>query len=164
MLDLFFSEFKWYRRVCGGEWNLIRNTAANNIEWRRVFSQKIQQNYGCEQIINSEYYHPHTRSTREAIESKNLAYSERNKMLLTLCRISLQKGLTVAIGEHEGEDWEDEWRKVIYIVLPTGQVSFHIHESEIEVFSFLPKYFGGWDGHTTDRKWERLSEWSNSFR
>jgi hypothetical protein len=163
MLDLLFSEFNWYRRLRGEEWILVRNTASNHIGWRKVSSKEMCHTYGCEKIINSEYYHPHTKSTQDAIESKNLAYSERDKMLLTLCHLALQKGLTAAIGKHEGEDWEDEWMNVIYIELPTGQVSFHIHNTEVEMFFFLPKYFGQWDGHTTDQKWQRLFKWSNSF-
>ena len=84
-------------------------------------------------------------------------------MLLAVCNLCLQKGISVGVGEHEGDDWENDWRKVIYLELPTGQISFHIHDSESGMFSFLPKYFGKWDGHNTDQKWQRLFDWSSRF-
>lgn len=93
---------------------------------------------------------------KSAIESKNLAYSERNQMLAAFCRIAIASGFTAGIGRHEGEDWDNDWRNIVFMDLPTGQISFHIHDSELPLFAFLPIYKGEWDGHDTDTKWQRL--------
>lgn len=54
---------------------------------------------------------------------------------------------------------EQEWRYVICIHLPTGQVTWHIHESELSLFRHLededrPQH---WDGHSTEEKYRRLN-------
>lgn len=94
---------------------------------------------------------------KSAVEAKNLAYSERNKMLAALCKMAIASGITAGIGQHVGEDWEDDWRNIVFIDLPSGQVSFHIHDSETPLFEFLPDYNGEWDGHDTEAKWQRLA-------
>ncbi|ALF55722.1 hypothetical protein ACX27_27320 [Nostoc piscinale CENA21] len=86
--------------------------------------------------------------------AKNLAYSERNKMLAAYCRLAFTSGLTVGIGQDDSES--EEWRNIIFIDTPNGQVSFHIHSSELPLFSFLPPYTRKWDGHDTETKWQRL--------
>lgn len=51
-----------------------------------------------------------------------------------------------------------EWAVVI-IETPTGQMSWHISPSDIALFDHVePSFPGlrGWDGHTTEEKYERL--------
>ncbi|QLE46556.1 hypothetical protein FD723_40805 (plasmid) [Nostoc sp. C052] len=91
-----------------------------------------------------------------ANEAKNLAYSERNKLLVPLCKMAIALNLVAGIGQHQGEEWDDDWRNIIFLELPTGQISFHIHDSELHLFQFLPPYTGKWDGHDTATKWDRL--------
>ena len=57
---------------------------------------------------------------------------------------------------HEGEDWEDDWRHIVFIDFPSGQASWHIHDSEKNNFSFLGEYYGKWDEHSTKEKWDRI--------
>ncbi len=90
------------------------------------------------------------------ITDKDQAYKERNKMLAVLCHVLLQQGCCIGLGKHEGENWDDNWLNVVFIELPTGQVSWHIHDSEMPMFDFLSEHDFKWDGHTTDEKWERL--------
>lgn len=48
----------------------------------------------------------------------------------------------------------------MFIDLPTGQVSWHVHDSELALFDFLPTSDQRcWDGHSTDEKYERLLAW-----
>lgn len=91
-----------------------------------------------------------------ARKERDLAYTERNKMLVALCKMAIKLGCVAGIGSHEGEEWEDDWRHIVFIDLPTGQASWHIHDSEKDNFSFLSEYYGKWDGHTTDEKWDRV--------
>jgi hypothetical protein len=45
----------------------------------------------------------------------------------------------------------------VFVQLPAGQASWHIHESELGWFDHLERRAGNsWDGHTTPEKYERL--------
>jgi len=46
---------------------------------------------------------------------------------------------------------------VLFIQLPTGQVSWHFHDSEVEWFDWLPvRPEKTWDGHTEAEKYQRV--------
>lgn len=89
---------------------------------------------------------------------KDGAYAERNRCVIGLCKLAMALGFQAGIGEHDPDDesWEDEWRTVVFIDLPAGQVSWHIHDSERGLFEFLPPYVGSWDGHDTATKYHRV--------
>lgn len=88
---------------------------------------------------------------------KDGAYAERNKLVAALSKI-----FPASVERHEGEDWEDDWRNVVYIDLPTGQASWHIHDSEVKFFEHLPFGEGRkWDGHTNDEKYQRVLDLPN---
>lgn len=90
-------------------------------------------------------------------QQKDLAYSERDKMLALFCRLAIASGITAGLGKHIGGEWDDDWRNIVFIDLPSGQISFHIHDSELPLFDSLPEYAGEWDGHDTETKWERAA-------
>ena len=99
----------------------------------------------------------------ERLHKKELddVYTERNKCVALLVSMALGLGLNAGIGLHEdkeGEEWDDDWRHIAFIDLPSGQVSWHIHDSEMEWFKGAPKYTGKYDGHSTETKYERLLE------
>ena len=85
-------------------------------------------------------------------------YQERNLCVALITRLAEMLGYRAGIKEHQGEEWEDDWRNVLFIDLPTGQVSWHLHVSELENFPGLPRYLGEWDGHTTEEKYERVKK------
>jgi len=97
----------------------------------------------------------------EAVAAKDQAYSERNQCVALIAKLAAQQGYTIGMGKHDPKDynWEDDWRNIVYIDLPTGQISWHIHDSELELFSQLPPYANGWDGHSTDEKHQRMREY-----
>jgi hypothetical protein len=82
--------------------------------------------------------------------AKNQAYTERNKLVALLASLypsSLEK------DPEEDLDWQ--W--VVFIELPTGQVSWHIHDSELRLFDHVERFKDiKWDGHTTEEKYDRL--------
>lgn len=46
---------------------------------------------------------------------------------------------------------------VLYISLPTGQATWHIGDSDLELFGHVrTDVYEPWDGHTTYQKYERL--------
>jgi hypothetical protein len=88
------------------------------------------------------------------------AYKERNACIAGMAKMALMQGWNVGTRPHQPEDdnWEEDWRNVVMINLPTGQVSWHYHDSDEYLFSFLPPYQYQWDGHTTEEKYIRLVE------
>lgn len=96
------------------------------------------------------------RDMEQLLIEKDTAYSERNKMLVVVCRMALALGCKAGIGKHEGENGENDWRNIVFIDLPSGQVSWHIDDSDVVNFAFLSSYEGKWDGHTTEEKWNRV--------
>jgi hypothetical protein len=94
-----------------------------------------------------------------AIAAKDSAYTERNQLVACLARLLPGLGYTVGVGQHDPNDleWEDDWRTIVYFDLPSGQVSWHIHDSEVALFRELPAYTRAWDGHDTPEKYRRLS-------
>lgn len=98
---------------------------------------------------------------------KDAAYSERDMLVCALAKFAVALGWETWIGPHEQiistehpyVEWEPEWCNVIYVVTPHGQVSWHVHDSEVEWFSFLPRReTPGWDGHTSVEKYARLEK------
>jgi len=85
---------------------------------------------------------------------KDQAYTERNRcvaMLAALFPSSLER------HPEDDQEWEDDWRWVVYIDLPTGQASWHIHDSHLRLFDHVARFQGRrWDGHTTEEKYARL--------
>jgi hypothetical protein len=61
------------------------------------------------------------------------------------------------------ESFEPNWRWCVYLDLPGGQVSWHIHTSELPLFDGVPRMPGNpeynWDGHSTDEKYRRIYEY-----
>ena len=90
----------------------------------------------------------------DALMQKNKAYWERNQLVAYLSRL-----FESWMEKHPSKDdqWEDEWRNVVFIDLPQGLYSWHIHDSEISYFQHLILREGNsWDGSTTDEKYKAL--------
>ena len=77
----------------------------------------------------------------EALES----YGQRNKLVLVAMTLALDLGMNAGVRI---DPKEQEW-PVVFIDLPTGQVSWHIKQ-----------YGNEWDGHSTDEKYKRCDEYS----
>ncbi len=93
----------------------------------------------------------------KAVDTRNKAYAERNMCVALIARLAEMLGYKVGMKQHEGEEWEDEWRHVIFIDLPTGQLSWHLHDSELENFPGIVPYLKEWDKHTTEEKYQRIA-------
>jgi hypothetical protein len=89
-----------------------------------------------------------------AQKSKDVAYTERNKLVAFLARL-----YPSGRSRTEIDGWDPEWHQVVYIDTPRGQLSWHYHDKDAELFDGLPEYRGtGWDGHTTAEKYMVLWE------
>lgn len=89
---------------------------------------------------------------RDMEARKDAAYLERNQVVAALA-----KCFPSGVGRTAIEGWSEDWHGVVYIDLPTGQASWHHHDSQAYLFADLPPYTKPWDGHTTPEKYERLA-------
>lgn len=83
---------------------------------------------------------------------KDAAYLERNQVVAALA-----KAFPSGVGRTAIEGWSEDWHGCVYIDLPTGQASWHFHDSQAYLFADLPPYTGTWDGHDTPEKYCRLA-------
>ena len=84
--------------------------------------------------------------------TKDGAYAERNRLVALLSKVFPSGKKKTVI-----EGWSEDWHGCVYINLPTGQASWHYHDSQGWLFEHLPEYQGVWDGHTTNEKYERIA-------
>jgi hypothetical protein len=55
---------------------------------------------------------------------------------------------------------DDDW-SIVYIQIPTGQISWHIGKSDMDLFKHVENDDSiKWDGHTTEEKYARLDEFT----
>lgn len=98
------------------------------------------------------------RADKERLEEqKDGAYTERDRLVAALSKL-----LPSWLERHPDEDadWEDDWRWIVFVNAVGGQrqMSWHIHDSELEWFDHLDRMPGNsWDGHTTEEKYRRLA-------
>jgi hypothetical protein len=76
------------------------------------------------------------------------AYVDRNLGVQVLALLAMRQGYRIGIRNRE-DDWP-----ILYVDLPTGQVSWHIPKDEI--VAFFPDYPGEWDSHDLKEKRDRL--------
>lgn len=74
------------------------------------------------------------------------AYSERTAAAVGMARFALMCGYRAGVGKDGNEAWDDEWRVVLYVDTPAGQVSWHIAPPDQHLLAGLPEYEGDWDG------------------
>jgi len=72
-------------------------------------------------------------------------YSIRNKLILQAVGVAIAAGFIAWI---DVDPSQPEFPIVVYLRLPTGQVSWH-----------LPPWWGEWDGHDTPEKYRRIGEY-----
>jgi len=100
------------------------------------------------------YDHPFEEEAKkllELVDQKDGAYAERNKLVAFLSHI-----FPSHLARHTGDPWDDDWRTIVCVHGPFGQMAWHIHYSEEYLFSHLDWKDNDWDGHTTAEKYERL--------
>ena len=83
------------------------------------------------------------------------AYLDRNLVVQVLARLSRELGYKVGIKD------DSKW-PILYIDLPTGQVSWHIPKKEL--IGDWPIYQGKWDGHDLETKRNRLKAYMEAMK
>lgn len=115
---------------------------------RRVVMQEIYQLAG--EIFGELAVDRDAVADMEA--RKDAAYLERNQVVAALA-----KAFPSGVARTAIEGWSEDWHGCVYLDLPTGQASWHFHDSHAYLFAGLPAYAGEWDGHDTPEKYRRLA-------
>lgn len=94
------------------------------------------------------------RACEQLKAEKHGAYSERNQLVAVLSKLWPSHW-----ADHPADDltWDDEWRTIICIHSPVGQLTWHVKEDERWRFAHLSREAAHWDGHTTEEKYARLT-------
>ena len=88
------------------------------------------------------------------VDGSDGVYDERDRLVAAISKLFPSR-----LERHPDSDvtWDDEWRWIVFIDLPTGQASWHIHDRELPWFKHLTRSCSkSWDGHTTEEKYQRL--------
>ncbi len=94
---------------------------------------------------------------RDYRRERDLAYTERNRIVAALARVFVWAGWRAWLAQHEDDPaWDPEWKTIVFLEGPTGQLSWHLHDSDVPLFSFLAAGTNTWDGHTSGEKYSRL--------
>lgn len=99
-----------------------------------------------------------------ATRAKNHAYQERNILVSALSKVYPAH---LAIHPDSDKTWDDDWRHIVCVHLPTGQATWHVHDSEWHMFIHLT--FGdpkcpGYDLHSTEQKYLRVNRLPKTWR
>ena len=81
------------------------------------------------------------------------AYRERAQVVAALVRTNNWR--TWRIEAPDAFGW---W--IVYAETPQGQVSWHVSERDVDLFRWVPVALPdspGWDGHSTEEKYQRLA-------
>jgi hypothetical protein len=82
------------------------------------------------------------------------AYYERNALVAALSKVYPSH-----LAEHPDDpSWDPAWKFLVIINTPAGQLSWHLHLSQVGEFAHLDYEDNDWDGHTTVEKYERLAK------
>lgn len=77
------------------------------------------------------------------------------------CLVALLTSLYPSCGAYN-DPQEPDWL-VVYVETPEGQMSWHIHPDDEDLFKDLKRCdVYEWDGHSTDTKYERMSKLQHS--
>lgn len=97
------------------------------------------------EILNTtcKFLSEHHTKVERALKAKlDQTYDQRNLLAIALAQLVPGSGW----GRDNNESWSDDWRTVVYLHLPRGQVTFHMHPRQSALaIGNLPQYEGAWD-------------------
>ena len=99
---------------------------------------------------------PKYRRQTENESTPDEAYLDRNLAVQVMAKMAQELHYRVGVKD-EKTDWP-----ILYVDLPTGQVSWHIPKKEL--MGDLPIYEGKWDGHDLETKRNRLKAYIEALK
>jgi hypothetical protein len=98
------------------------------------------------------------RSVERSKVPKDKVYAERNLLVCALSKLFPSYLHRHTDKELEDMGWDEGRGWVVYIQIPVGQLSWYIRTEELELFDHLDRRAdGGYDGHSTEEKYDRLT-------
>lgn len=95
---------------------------------------------------------------RDYRAERDAAYVERNRCVAALARLIIAGGGRAWLADHQDDpSWDPEWKTIVFIDGPTGQLSWHLHDSDVPLFADLVRGPNVWDGHSTPEKYARVA-------
>lgn len=143
----------------------IDRNRLNNSRWNLRLATRRGQSLN--QTLQSRGYEKHGSKwrvyTQESGKKSIVASvsSEEEARLLSSDYMKIMREIAETDGTYiyPNRPFDNDWRNVIIVDLPTGQASWHVHDSEMELFQHLPRNQGRvWDGHSVEEKYARLRE------
>lgn len=90
-----------------------------------------------------------------AMQQRDLAYNQRNSLAIAFASAMSQLGFKAGYAmdnDPEREDWDVNWRTIVYVELGAGeQISYHMNDDTGVAARELPKYPFAWNGKYTGR-------------
>lgn len=109
----------------------------------------------CSYIDENGDYQRVDRLEEAKREAREEVYRERDLLVFALTNVFPSWR---SLHEESDKSWERDWMNIVFIQLPTGQASWHIHDSELSLFVHLELKENCWDGHNNERKYERIKK------
>ena len=94
------------------------------------------------------------RRLTELEATKDGAYTERNQLVAALSKLYPSH---LCRHDENDVDWSRDWLNIVCIHAPVGQLTWHLHDSQMPLFAHLQQGENHWDGHTTPEKYQRLA-------
>jgi hypothetical protein len=138
-----FTDWEIWENVGGHPWRWFSDYEDGSITVERVTDGEDPDRFAAQRAAEA---------VEQMRDRKDAAYTERNRVVTALARL-----FPSGTRRTDIPGWSEDWHGCVYIDLPTGQVSWHYHDSQAPLFADLPPYRGEWDGHTTELKYERLA-------
>lgn len=116
---------------------------------------QLERKLECKRVLIDAMRENGAAELARETDSKNRAYKERNALVAALSRI-----FESHLCKHDENDttWERDWMNIVCIHAPVvGQLTWHLHDSDLPLFKHLQEGPNHWDGHTTEEKYLRLA-------
>lgn len=141
----------------GKHWHLHETILRINAEMEERdarIASLMQDVAGYKQTVELQYdtVDRLTAALAQAEAARDGAYLERNQVVAALA-----KCFPSGVARTVIDGWSTDWHGCVYIDLPSGQVSWHYHDSQDYLFTGLPPYGKPWDGHDTPEKYRRVA-------
>lgn len=112
---------------------------------------------GYNEVAAEQVANQFLSSDQVSKEQLDAVYAERNLCVALIARMAQMQGYPVLLRMNDEPGWH-----IVFITLPTGQVSWHFQDSELPLFQGYPVAWynvgSEWDGHTTEEKYERVKK------
>ena len=117
---------------------------AHEREWKRQYQAECEVRADRIEALEAEL--------EQARAAKDAAYLERNHLVAALAKL-----FPSGVSRTNIPGWSENWHGCCYIDLPTGQISYHFHDSHAHLFAGLRPYRYTYDGHEKDEVHRRLA-------